>query len=79
MFITVKFQLHLQEEIREGTGNPLQYSCLENPMDREDCWATVVCWVANESERTEFDSTMTQEGLAGCSNTMGATTVGVDL
>ena len=25
----------------EGKGNPLQYSCLENPMDREDWWATV--------------------------------------
>ena len=25
----------------EGTGNPLQYSCLENPMDREAWWATV--------------------------------------
>ena len=22
-------------------GNPLQYSCLENAMDREDWWATV--------------------------------------
>ena len=25
----------------EGHGNPLQYSCLENPMDREASWATV--------------------------------------
>ena len=25
----------------EGHGNPLQYSCLENPMDRGACWATV--------------------------------------
>ena len=25
----------------EGNGNPLQYSCLENPMDRGVCWATV--------------------------------------
>ena len=25
----------------EGNGNPLQYSCLENPMDRETLWATV--------------------------------------
>ena len=25
----------------EGNGNPLQYSCLENPMDRGACWATV--------------------------------------
>ena len=24
-----------------GHGNPLQYSCLENPMDRGDWWATV--------------------------------------
>jgi len=24
-----------------GHGNPLQYSCLENPMDRGACWATV--------------------------------------
>ena len=25
----------------EGNGYPLQYSCLENPMDREAWWATV--------------------------------------
>ena len=25
----------------EGNGNPLQYSCLRNPMDRGDWWATV--------------------------------------
>ena len=25
----------------EGNGNPLQNSCLENPMDREAWWATV--------------------------------------
>ena len=26
---------------QEGNGNPLQYSCLENPMDRGTWWATV--------------------------------------
>ena len=26
---------------REGNGTPLQYSCLENSMDREDSWAIV--------------------------------------
>ena len=26
----------------EGHGNPLQYSCLENPVDREARWATVI-------------------------------------
>ena len=25
----------------EGNGSPLQYSCLENPMDRGDWWTTV--------------------------------------
>ena len=27
--------------VGEGNGNPLQYSCLENPMDRGAWWATV--------------------------------------
>ena len=26
----------------EGHDNPLQYSCLENPMDRGDWWGTVL-------------------------------------
>ena len=26
---------------REGNGSPLQYSCLENPVDRGAWWATV--------------------------------------
>ena len=25
----------------DGNGNPLQYSCLENPRDRGTCWAAV--------------------------------------
>ena len=25
----------------EGNSNPLQYSCLENPMDRGAWWATI--------------------------------------
>ena len=31
----------------EGNGNPLQYSCLENPMDRE-AWQTTVHGIAYE-------------------------------
>ena len=34
----------------EGNGNPLQYSCLENPMDRGAWWATV-------HDRKELDMT----------------------
>ena len=33
------------EIIGEGNGNPLQYSCPENPMDRE-AWQTTVHGVA---------------------------------
>jgi len=31
--------------LREGNGNPLQYSCLRNPMDR-GAWQTTVHGVA---------------------------------
>ena len=35
----------------EGNGNPLQYSCLENPMDR-GAWPATVRGVAKESDTT---------------------------
>ena len=31
----------LERSPGEGNGKPFQYSCLENPMDREAWWATV--------------------------------------
>ena len=31
----------IPETFGEGTGTPLQYSCLENPMDRGAWWAAV--------------------------------------
>ena len=36
----------------EGNGNPFQYSCLENPMDRGAWWATVH-GVAKELDTTQ--------------------------
>ena len=55
----------------EGNGNPLQYSCLENPMDR-GAWRAAVHGVTKESETTERlknntlgDSPVTVEGTAG--------------
>ena len=36
----------------EGNGNPLQFYCLENSMDRGAWWATVH-GVAKESDMTE--------------------------
>ena len=35
-----------------GHGNPLQYSCLQNPMDRGAWWA-IVHGVTKESDMTE--------------------------
>ena len=36
----------------EGNGNPLQYSCLENPMDR-GAWQAAVHGVAKELDTTQ--------------------------
>ena len=33
--------LGLERSPGKGNGNPLQYSCLEDPMDRGAWWATV--------------------------------------
>ena len=32
----------LERSTREGNSNPVQYSCLGNPMDRGAWWATVL-------------------------------------
>ena len=36
----------------EGNGNPLQYFCLENPMDRE-AWQATVLQGSQESDMTQ--------------------------
>ena len=49
-------------EISSGGGhsNPLQCSCLENPMDRGACWATVQgvaksrTWLSNQAHSTQW-------------------------
>ena len=38
--ISSLFQVKFRENIGEGKGNPLQYSCLENSMVRGAWWAT---------------------------------------
>ena len=43
----------------EGNGNPLQYSCLENHMDR-GAWQAIVLWHCKESNITERQSTVQQ-------------------
>ena len=40
-FTVQKLLSFIQSHFAEGTGDPLQYSCLENPMDRGAWWAAV--------------------------------------
>ena len=40
----------------EGNGNPLQYSCLENPMDRGAWWATVHGVAKSQTRLSDFTS-----------------------
>ena len=38
----------------EGNGNPLQYSCLENPMDGGAWWATVHGVAKSRTQLSDF-------------------------
>ena len=40
----------------EGNGNPLQYSCLENPMDGGAWWATVHGVTKSRTRLSDFTS-----------------------
>ena len=41
----------------EGNGTPLQYSCLENPMDREAWWAAVHGVTKSQIQLSDFTFT----------------------
>ena len=45
----------LERSPGEGNGNPLQYSCLENPMEREAWQATVHGVTKNQTQLTQFN------------------------
>ena len=48
----------------EGHGNPLQYSCLENPMDRGAWWATVHRVAKSQTRLSNFTSLMNDESMS---------------
>ena len=54
----------LGRSLGEGDGNPLQYSCWENPMDRGAWWTIYGPWGHKESDTTEQLSTHTAYPLA---------------
>ena len=41
----------------EGNGNPLQYSCLENPMERGAWWATIHGVAKSRTRLSDFTFT----------------------
>ena len=43
----------------EGNGNPLQYSCLENPRDRGTWWVTVHGVAKSQTRPSDFTFTFT--------------------
>ena len=45
---------------RGGHGNPLQYSCLENPMDRGAWWDTVHGVAKNQTRLSDFTYSLTK-------------------
>ena len=46
-----KFSSTVYILIGEGNGNPLQYSCLGDTMDR-GLWQATVHWIAKEADMT---------------------------
>ena len=55
-------QLSMHTCIGEGNGNPLQYSCLENPRDRGAWWA-VVYGVAQSRTRLKWLSSSSSKAI----------------
>ena len=49
--------MQLDHSIREGNGNPLQYSYLANPMDGGAWWATVHGVAKSQTQLNDFTFT----------------------
>ena len=55
--LSLLFHVHLELEFGEGNGTPLQYSCLENPMDRGAWWAAVHGVAKSQTRLIDFTFT----------------------
>ena len=49
--------IHVADSLGEGNGTPLQYSCLENPMDRGAWWAAVRGIAKSRTQLSDFTFT----------------------
>ena len=54
---------HAAQYSGEGNGNPLQYSCLENPMDGGAWWATVHGVAKSRTQLSDFTFTFSFNAL----------------
>ena len=52
----------------EGNGNPLQYSCLENPVDRGAWWAVVHGVAKSQTQLKQLSSSSSSNGETGIEN-----------
>ena len=64
--LTMYYFLYLlsKQEFGQRNGNPLQYSCLENPVDRGAWWATVQSIVL---QRARHDKQLATQHNLACS------------
>ena len=49
--------VHIADSLGEGNGTPLQYSCLENPMDGGAGWAAVHGVAKSQTRLSNFTFT----------------------
>ena len=54
--IWINMYVHLY--LREGNGTPLQYSCLENPMDGGAWWAAIYGVAQSRTQLKRLSSSM---------------------
>ena len=54
MTIMVNISVSTEHIVREGNGNSLQHSCLENPMDRGAWWAAVHGVTKSRTQLSDF-------------------------
>ena len=54
---TERLHFHSLSCTGEGNGNPLQYSCLENPRDGEAWWAAVYGVAQSRTRLSDFTLT----------------------
>ena len=57
-FKGITFMVHFIFNLGEGNGNPLQHSCLENPMDGGAWWATVHGVAKSRTQLSDFTFTL---------------------